>query len=312
MRWLIPVSPVIHKLSHLVRNLAATGMQSQREQYAMGDPEARPNIHIISDSTGETAYAVVKAALARFAGTDVSLHMAVFVRNTAELDKAVSRVRAEPGLVFFTLADIALRDRLVGALATIGAEGVPLIDSHVARLARFLGREPKHEPGLQHRVNEAYFERIAALDFAIAYDDGAKGERLKAADVILTGVSRTSKTPTCIYLAYRGIKAANLPLVPGSPPDPAFLEAIADGIPAVGLIVSPARLEQVRRHRIEALGDRPSDYVDPDRIRREVADSRLFFARYDMPVIDVTRRSIEETAAEIQALLRARGRGLSA
>jgi regulator of PEP synthase PpsR (kinase-PPPase family) len=274
-----------------------------------GMPESgRPSIHLVSDSTGETLYAVVKAAVARFEGADVALHMSVFVRSDADLEAALAKIRHHPGLVFHTVADERHRAVLQAELDTLGLEAVAVLDEPIARLARFLALEPDHQPGMQHRINDAYFSRIAALDFAIAFDDGALGERLKAADVILTGVSRTSKTPTCIYLAYRGIKAANMPLVPNTEPPPAFFQAQDAGVPVVGLIASPGRLEQIRRQRLEALGDRSPDYADPERIRAEVTESRLFFQRHGIPVIDVTRRSIEETAAEILAILRARGR----
>ncbi|MDT8344011.1 MAG: pyruvate, water dikinase regulatory protein [Thermohalobaculum sp.] len=270
-------------------------------------PESgRPSLHLVSDSTGETLYAAAKAALARFAGADVAIHMSVFVRSESDVATAVGRIARWPGPVFHTLVDPAHRARVAEAAATAGHEAVAVLDAPIACLARFLGRAPDHRPGMQHSLNDAYFERIAALDFAIAFDDGALGERLRAAHVILTGVSRTSKTPTCIYLAYRGIKAANMPLIPRREPDPAFFEAMAVGIPVIGLTASPARLAQVRAQRLEALGDRSHDYADLEQIRAEVADARLFFQRHAIPVIDVTRRSIEETAAEIQAILHAR------
>ncbi|MCL5776648.1 kinase/pyrophosphorylase [Limibaculum sp. FT325] len=265
----------------------------------------RPSLHLVSDSTGETLYAMGKAALARFAGTDVAIHMSVFVRSDADVETTLRRISAHPGPVFHTLVDPVHRARVDEAARAAGQETVAVLDPVVDCLARHLGRAPEHRPGMQHRLNDAYFERIAALDFAIAFDDGALGERLKAAHVILTGVSRTSKTPTCIYLAYRGIKAANMPLVPRREPDPAFFEAMAAGIPVIGLTASPARLAQVRSQRLEALGDRSHDYADIEQIRAEVADARLFFQRHGIPVIDVTRRSIEETAAEIQAILHA-------
>ncbi|MBK0400524.1 kinase/pyrophosphorylase [Limibaculum sp. M0105] len=264
-------------------------------------------LHLVSDSTGETLYAVAKAVLARFTGTDVAIHMSVFVRSDADLETALRRIAAHPGPVFHTLVDPDHRARVVESARSSGHEAVAMLDAPIDCLARFLGREPDHRPGAQHRLNDAYFERIAALDFAIAFDDGALGDRLKAAHVILTGVSRTSKTPTCIYLAYRGIKAANMPLIPKREPDPAFFQAMAAGIPVIGLTASPARLAQVRSQRLEALGERSHDYADIEQIRAEVADARLFFERHGLPVIDVTRRSIEETAAEIQAILHSTG-----
>lgn len=266
----------------------------------------RPSVHLVSDSTGETLYAICKAALARFGGVDAAIHMSVFVRSEQDVETAIKRIRTWPGPVFHTMVDDDHRARVVAAAREVSQEAVAVLDTPIEVLARFLTMEPDHRPGMQHRLNDSYFQRIAALDFAIAFDDGALGERMKAADVILAGVSRTSKTPTCIYLAYRGIKAANMPLIPKREPDPAFFEAMATGIPVIGLTASPTRLAQVRGQRLEALGDRSHDYADLERIRAEVADARLFFQRHDIPVIDVTRRSIEETAAEIQSIVQAR------
>ena len=269
---------------------------------------AHHHLHLISDSTGETLNAVLRAALARFEDVDSDLHVTVFVRNQADLDEALAAVRARPGLVIYTLADPQLRQHLTNACAAANVPTVPALEPVVERLAAQFGKKPLGRPGMQHRITSGYFDRIAALDFAISHDDGALGDRLSQADVILTGVSRSSKTPTCIYLAYRGVKAANVPLVPRTEPDPAFFEALERGTPAIGLTASPARLSQIRSQRLEAIGStQANDYAEIERIRGEVADALLFFERHDIPVIDVTRRSIEETAAEILAILRSRG-----
>ncbi len=280
------------------------------------------HLHLISDSTGETLHALARAALAPFRQqTRATIHLAVFVRTEPDLETALSEVRANPGLVWFTVVDPAMQRRIFEACTALGVESTGVLDPLIATLARIMGEIPSHRPGMQHRINNDYFDRIAALDYAISHDDGAHGsgtlgERLKRADVILTGISRTSKTPTCIYLAYRGVKAANVPLVPNREPPRALLEAMAAGTPVIGLTASPSRLVQIRDHRLESLG-RPAasanmaeavaGYADLDRIRAEVADARLFFQRHRIPVIDVIRRSIEETAAEILAELRAQG-----
>jgi len=270
--------------------------------------ETQHHLHLISDSTGETLHALTRAALAPFSTSDPHLHVSVFVRTTADLDTAIAAIRGDPGLVIFTLADGKLRDRLTGECGDLGVMTVAALDPVIGALSAFLGAPPEDLPGMQHRITPDYFNRITALDYAIAHDDGALGDRLMQADVILTGVSRSSKTPTCIYLAHSGIKAANVPLIPGTTPDPAFIDAITRGLPVIGLTVSPSRLAQVREHRLQAMGSPDTaDYVEIDRIRAEIADARLFFERHDIPVIDVTRRSIEETAAEIRAILRARG-----
>ena len=273
-----------------------------------GSPVTRPQLHLISDSTGETVNAVLRASLAKFDDVEPDLHMTVFVRSAADLDVALERVSNNPGLVVYTLADAKLHDHLVRFCANGNFPCVPVLDPVVSALSDFLGKEAQRRPGMQHRVNSEYFDRVAALDFAISYDDGASGDRLMQADVILTGVSRTSKTPTCIYLAYRAIKAANVPLIPKNRPPQAFFDALERGIPIIGLTASPGRLSQVRTNRLQTLGASKSvDYAEIDAIRGEVADALLFFERHAIPVIDVTRRSIEETAAEVLAILRARG-----
>lgn len=266
------------------------------------------HLHLISDSTGETVHAMARAALARFGDVQVTLHHTVFVRNAADVAAAITQMRAYGGFVLYTLADPGLRTMLEEAIRDEGLPSVPALDPLLEGLSSFLDETPADRPGMQHRITHDYFDRIAALDFAIAHDDGAIGKRIEAADVILTGVSRTSKTPTCIYLAYRGIKAANMPLVPGVDPDPAFFTAMTRGVPVVGLTASPSRLSQIRSQRLEAIGStKTADYAELDMIRGEVADARLFFDQHNIPVIDVTRRSIEETAAEVLALLRERG-----
>ena len=270
--------------------------------------DSQKHLHLISDSTGETIRAIVHAAMARFQDKDVTSHLSVFVRNMSDLDEALVKLRANPGLVVFTLSDPHLHKTLIDFCEAEGLPVVPALDPVVDGLANLLGQIPLDRPGMQHRLTHDYFDRIEALDFAIQYDDGAIGKRIERADVILTGVSRSSKTPTCIYLAYRGIKAANMPLVPGQDPDPAFFDAMRRGVPVIGLTASPSRLSQIRGQRLEAIGStKTAEYAEIDQIRAEVADARLFFDRYNIPVIDVTRRSIEETAAEVLALLRERG-----
>lgn len=266
-----------------------------------------PHLHLVSDSTGDTLNAIARAALARFQRVP-ELHVTVFARTAADVQEAIDEIERAPGAVLYTLTDPQRQAQLLAACRRIGVGATSVLDPVVAALAEHLGEQPAERPGLQHRISSDYFARIAALDFAIGHDDGALAKRLTQAQVVLTGVSRTSKTPTCIYLAYRGIMAANVPLLPKTAPDPALVAAMQAGVTAIGLTASPSRLAQIRSQRLESLGTGQwPGYADVDAIRAEVADSRLFFERYQMPVIDVTRRSIEETAAAVLAILRARG-----
>ncbi len=268
----------------------------------------RHDIHLISDSTGETLQAMARACLAPFDGVPVAVHSTVLVRTADDLEPAIAQLRARPGFVCYTLVDRSLRGRVESECAALGVPAVAVLDPLIAKLSAFFGRPPRRGVGLQHQLDAAYFERIGAVDFALAHDDGALGARLLKADVILTGVSRTSKTPTCVYLAIRGVRAANVPLLPGRPPEPELVAAIEAGVPVVGLTANPSRLVQIRNERLDALGpaplgDRAPGYADLDRVQEEVTEARLFFERHALPVIDVTRRSIEETAAAILAIL---------
>ena len=262
-------------------------------------------LHLVSDSTGETVAAAAAAAMARFSATRMPTRQHVFVGTPEALSDALASVAERPGPVLYTLVDGALRETLRARCAALGVVAVDLLDPVVAVLSRWLGPPDATAPGRQHSVEIGYFERVDAIDFAIASDDGARAARYRAAHVILAGVSRTSKTPTCIYLACRGVKAANAPIVPGRALPGGLREASEAGVPVVGLTISPNRLAQIRAHRLEALGaETDAAYADLEAVRREVSEARLMMEALGAPVIDVTRRSIEETAAAIMALLR--------
>jgi regulator of PEP synthase PpsR (kinase-PPPase family) len=172
------------------------------------------------------------------------------------------------------------------------------LDPMVSALSWYLGAPLSDRVGAQYSLDNDYFNRMDALSYALGHDDGQGGRDLGAADVILVGVSRTSKTPTCIYLAHRGVRAANVPLVPAAGLPDGLLEL--KGIPIVGLTVNPDRLVQIRRNRLRSLNeDRESEYVDTDAVRTEIVAARRLFERQGWPMIDVTRRSVEETAAAV-------------
>lgn len=264
-------------------------------------------LYTISDSTGETGAKIASAAMSFFPNVDAKTKHRVFVTDWDKAKAVLGKIATDPGPVIVTMADRELRDWIVEGVKELGLPVSTPIAPVVEMLEGYFGQTGHARPGGQHNIDDLYFRRVAAIDFAISQDDGAG--RLAAADVILTGVSRTSKTPTCIYLACRGVRAANIPLVPGIAPPAALFEAADRGVPIVALTASPARLAQIRGERLESIGeDKSADYAALDQIRAEVAEARLLFERLSAPVIDVTRRSIEETAAAITALIEDKAR----
>jgi regulator of PEP synthase PpsR (kinase-PPPase family) len=260
------------------------------------------HVHLVSDSTGETLNAMTNAALAQFENVDVMIHPYALVRAQAQLTRALDHIAIMPGIVFFTLANQGLRETLMARCKDMDVRCIDLLERPVTALRHFLGKTETHKVGRQHEVDQRYLDRIEALNFSIAHDDGQSLDSIDDAEVILTGASRTSKTPTCVYLAIRGIRAANVPLVPRMPA-PAQLLAASHPL-IVGLWVTPDRLVQVRRNRLNTMGEmRDSNYVDLDAVRAEVAATRQLFDNQGWPMIDVSRRSIEETAAAVMNLL---------
>jgi regulator of PEP synthase PpsR (kinase-PPPase family) len=220
------------------------------------------------------------------------------VRSQQHLDRIISDIAANPGLVLFTLVDGETRHRLEEHCRALGLPSVAVLDAVTDALEDMLGQEAKGRPGRQHLMDEAYFARVEAIQFTIAHDDGMAWEDWEDADIVLAGVSRTSKTPTSIYLANRGYKTANIPIVLESPPPPALFGLRRPLV--VGLTTAPERLIQVRRNRLLSLNQSPdTSYVDSEKVAREVQFARRMFADNGWPVIDVTRRSIEETAAAV-------------
>ncbi len=270
---------------------------------------ARLHLHLVSDSTGETLEMIAKAALAQFDDADVVRHFWPMVRSQAHLDRILADITASPGLVIFTVVSLDIRKMLEERCHAMGLPCVPALDAVIDSLENMFGQQAKARPGRQHTMDDAYFARVEAIQFTIAHDDGVGWEDWEEADIVLAGVSRCSKTPTSIYLANRGFKVANIPIVVESPPPPALFGLRSPLV--VGLTTAPERLIQVRRNRLLSLNQTPGTaYVDTDKVAREVQFARRMFADNAWPVIDVTRRSIEETAAAVISLLNER-RGTS-
>ncbi|MGO9133621.1 MAG: pyruvate, water dikinase regulatory protein [Methylovirgula sp.] len=256
------------------------------------------HLHLVSDATGETLIAVSRAVAAQFDNIYSMEHLYPLVRSPAQLDKAIAEIEAAPGLVLFTLVDLELAERLETACKAVGAPCLSVLQPILNHFQSYLGAAANPRPGAQHNLNAEYFKRIDALNYTMMHDDGQLQDNYEEADVLLIGVSRSSKTPTSIYLANRGIKTANIPLVPNvALPKSVF--SLKHPL-VVGLIASPERIIQIRQNRLEALhGDLNSPYVDRATVCDEVAQARRLFTQHNWPVIDVTRRSIEETAAAI-------------
>jgi len=270
-----------------------------------GHPSERRHLHLVSDSTGETLDVIAKAGLAQFEDVAVARHFWPMVRTAGHMDRVLMAVVQQPGLVLHTLADGGLRDKLESRCRDAGMSAVSVLDPVVACLSHLLGRPVTGRVGRQHVMDAAYFARVDAIQFSIAHDDGVLSENWEEADILLAGVSRTSKTPTAMYLGNRGYKVANLPLVPTSPPPPELF-ALSNPL-VVGLTTSPERLIQIRRNRLLTMGQTgDTDYVDTELVMAELAHARRLFADQGWPVIDVTRRSIEETAAAVIKLLNER------
>lgn len=263
------------------------------------------HLYLVSDATGTTLQGLARAALSQFEGIDPVERFWPMIRSEMQLDRAINDIKKHPGPVLFTFVDKKLRKKLQSVCAQLDVPCMPVLDPILRTMSSYLGIQSQGVPGLQHMLDDEYFKRIDAVDFALSYDDGRNIDGLDEAEVILIGVSRTSKTPTCIYLARRGIKAGNIPLVPYVP----FPEKVAGYKKPliIGLTESPKRLEGLRRSRLNADEEKTkhyddNEYLDLDKIEEEIRGARKLFNKHKWPVIDVTRKSVEETAAEIYAL----------
>ena len=262
------------------------------------------HLHLVSDSTGETLIAASRAASAQYQGVASIEHVYPLVRTSEQLERVIAEIENAPGIVLFTLVDSNLSRRLEESCEASGSPCLSVLEPILNLFASYLGQNSTPRAGAQHMLNAEYFKRIDALNYTMMSDDGQLPENLEHADIVLVGVSRTSKTPTSMYLANRGYKAANIPLVPHVPL-PAGLAHLRRPL-IVGLVASAERIVQIRQNRLLSLNaEAQTDYVDRIAVAEEIAASRRLFADQGWAVIDVTRRSIEETAAAILELYRA-------
>ncbi|KZD25990.1 pyruvate, water dikinase regulatory protein [Tardiphaga robiniae] len=266
------------------------------------------HLHLVSDSTGETLITVARAVAAQYANVTPVEHVYPLVRSQKQLDRVLSEIEEAPGIVLFTLLEKDLVGRLEAKCQEINSPSLSIIGPVMQLFQAYLGASTTGRVGAQHTLNAEYFKRIDALNYSMMHDDGQHVEGLEEADVVLVGVSRTSKTPTSIYLANRGVRTANVPLVPGIP-IPHQLETLKNPL-VVSLHATPERLIQIRQNRLLSIGsDTTNDeYIDRQSVTDEVTYARKLSARYGWALLEVTRRSIEETAAAIMKLLADRQR----
>jgi len=257
------------------------------------------HLHLVSDATGETVTSIARACMVQFEGVHAIQHNWWLVRTQGQVERVITGIEEHPGIVLFTLVDAGVRGVLEEACRRLKIPHISLLDPVMATLASFLQVEMKATPGMQYQLDAEYFARIDAMQFTLAHDDGALMEDVESADIVLIGVSRTSKTPTSMYLANRGLKTANYPLVPGVPPQ----LAAATRPLVVGLTKDPKSLTDIRRARLRYLNqEEESAYAQYEQVREEVQNARRLFSRHGWPVVDVTRRSIEEASAAIVQL----------
>ncbi len=260
------------------------------------------HLHLVSDSTGETLITVARAVAAQYAKVTPVEHVYPLVRSQKQLDRVLNEIEEAPGIVLFTLLEKDLVVRLEAKCKEINIPSLSIIGPVMHLFEAYLGAATAGRVGAQHVLNAEYFKRIDALNYTMMHDDGQHVEGLEEADVVLVGVSRTSKTPTSIYLANRGIRTANVPLVPGIPL-PHQLENLTKPL-VVSLHATPERLIQVRQNRLLSMGASSGndEYIDKQAVADEVAFARRLSAKFNWAQLDVTRRSIEETAAAVLKL----------
>ncbi|WP_315925905.1 pyruvate, water dikinase regulatory protein [Mesorhizobium sp. SP-1A] len=268
----------------------------------MNKPQSFFHLHLISDATGETLLAAGRAASAQYKDARAIEHIYPLIRTEKQLMKVFEDIEEEPGIVLYTVVDQTLARRIDESCAAMSLPCVSVLEPVLTVFQSYLGAPAGRRVGAQHVLDAEYFRRIDALNFTMEHDDGQLPTDMDEADIVLIGISRTSKTPTSIYLANRGIKTANIPIVLGVPMPESLI--VAEKPLIVGLVATAERISQVRQNRIlgNTTGYDSADYVDRAAISEELAYARQICTRHNWPMIDVSRRSIEETAAAIVAL----------
>ncbi len=262
-----------------------------------------PIVYILSDSIGETGEILVKAAASQFDSGKLDIRRIPYLSSAHEVEDALIEASAAGAAVFYTLVRPDLKQLLEARARGLGLIFVDIMGPTLESLKNLTQLAPKFEPGLIRKMDEAYFSKVEAIEFAVKYDDGKQPRGLIVADIVAIGVSRTSKTPLCMYLAHKGIKAANVPLVPEVPPPEELFQISAKKV--FGLTIKPTLLLEVRKERLKAMGlSTATDYASLERIYYELEYAMNIMKRIGCPIIDVTNRAMEETATKILEIYR--------
>ncbi|MFZ8864746.1 MAG: pyruvate, water dikinase regulatory protein [Rickettsiales bacterium] len=258
------------------------------------------NIHLISDSTGETLGAISRAVISQFRGVESNEFMWSLVRTKKKMKEVIEKIKEQRGIVLYTILSQELLDLLLEECKKHQIATIPALDEIIEKFSKYIGQEIINKPGRQHILDQDYFKKIEAINYTISHDDGQKIEGIEEADVIIIGPSRTSKSPTCIYLSHRGLKAANIPYISGVLL-PEKITQIKNSL-IIGLTINSEALIQIRKNRIKILGQNISsgnEYIDYESVDKEVKEARKYYLQHNWPIIDVSKKSIEETAAAI-------------
>ena len=261
------------------------------------------NVYLVSDSTGETLDRIFLSLKSQFANFEYNKKEFAFIRTEQQIDKIIKECsEVENSIILYTIVETKLAKYLSNQSQEFSVPCFGVLGNLILSFSKLLNQKAIHKPSAQHVLDEDYYKRIEAIQFTMSHDDGKKVDDINNADVILLGVSRTSKTPTSIYLANRGYKAINIPLVLNHDIPKELRSNKVSCI--IGLVADPERLSDIRRNRVAIMKDQKlKDYTDLDSIKKEVEDSKKLFKRNNWPVIDVTRRSVEETAASILKII---------
>ena len=261
------------------------------------------NVYLVSDSTGETLDRIFLSLKSQFANFEYEKKQFAFVRTEQQIDKIIKECKKiENSIILYTIVETKLAKYLANQSEVNSVPCFGVLGNLILSFSKLLNQKAIHKPSAQHVLDDDYYKRIEAIQFTMSHDDGKKVDDIDIADVILLGVSRTSKTPTSIYLANRGYKTVNIPLVL----DQKIPESLKKNKNSciIGLIADPGRLSDIRRNRVAIMKDQNiKEYTDLEFIKKEVEDSKKLFKKNNWPIIDVTRRSVEETAASILKII---------